>query len=229
MEIFASLLDVSSFSNLALAIVTDRAGKIEEEKQTLLGAKIKKQKLGHNTHAPSGISSDLDISPTSSHNNLKPSTSFFSNGSKTLSTHKSRKSTAFAVAAPSHDESKIKILPNQTRIINNNQNTQLPAVVESKSHTESSTENLSSTQEQEIPINDNQSIQQLSANLDPTDLTPRKKKPKSKTKEKKLNSEIEPKESYNTSSNVSSIPMSYFELLTKTSGDIQGLKTNIVT
>ena len=38
-----SLLNVSSFSNLASAMVTDRAGKIEEEeKQTLLGAKIKK-------------------------------------------------------------------------------------------------------------------------------------------------------------------------------------------
>ena len=114
-------------------------------------------------------------------------------------------------------------------MINNNQNTHLPAVVESKSHTESSTENLSSTQEQEIPINDNQSIQQVSAKLDPTSLTPQKKKPKSETKEKKLKSEIEPKKSYNTSSNVSLILMSYFELLTKMSGDIRGLETNIVT
>ena len=114
-------------------------------------------------------------------------------------------------------------------MINNNQNTQLPAVVESKSHTESSTENVSSTPGQEIPMNDNQSIQQVSAKLNPTNLTPRKNKPKSETKEKKLNSEIEPKESYDTSSNVSSILMSYFELLIKTSGDIQGLETNIVT
>ena len=101
--------------------------------------------------------------------------------------------------------------------------------MESKSHTESSTENLSSTPGQEIPMNDNQSIQQVSAKLNPTNLTPRKNKPKSETKEKKINSEIEPKESYDTSSNVSSILMSYYELLIKTSGDIQGLETNIVT
>ena len=114
-------------------------------------------------------------------------------------------------------------------MINNNQNTLLPVVVESKYHTESSTENVSSTPGQEIPMNDNQSIQQVSAKLNPTNLTPRKNKPKSETKEKKLNSEIEPKESYDTSSNVSSILMSYYELLIKTSGDIQGLETNIVT
>mmetsp|Transcript_49199 Transcript_49199/g.96205 ORF Transcript_49199/g.96205 Transcript_49199/m.96205 type:complete len:1958 (-) Transcript_49199:139-6012(-) len=150
--------------------VLARADKIEkEEKQTLLQAKIKKQKL----------EDFVDVSSTSSNANLKTSTSSVSDGSKTLSTHKSMKSTDFAVAAPkSHDESQIANLTDQTPMIknpskglsqNDYKNIQLTsAVVKSKSHTESSTENVFSTSpEKEISLNENKSIQQVSAILDP--------------------------------------------------------------